>query len=607
MGMWDNAPDELKRKLPHDVRLYMRNAWRHPNDPTRPYDFYTDGGPPEKDKPKDEEGEYLEYLAHDDGPLVPSNWGDIVLLNFARGCLKTTTATAVADWGIAQYPMIEFDITAPRQEQFSEVMDRFKEAAKNSGITEFRTKNNISHQKFERQLEKDDGEKVHVSADVKARSAWGDGDALRGLHGHGGVIDEFQDVDEGMFSTFLEAVDQSVPQVPYFPTIFVIGTPKMSNSFFDELWQMSDQKTWKGDEGEWVKQKEADEFIPQELADRRKELRDEADELETLIGNDEVDQEALRAEIQSKREAADKIEGYTVTSWHIDQYESPLHDNAKIEFKRQKYTEKKFKNEVLAQFYTPENDLLSDDHVKDVFDDEAGFPKQRVYEDSTVVVGVDWGGGSGQGASETVIVVAEKIPLDDGEYKMPIRAVDFLDPDLNKQEELEKVEEYIRDFQADRIAVDEGYGAKQREDLQQGNNLWNRDGYDTVCGIIYGNIKDKDEPKFSNSNFTDSSFCTVARTHMIENMVSDFKAGRFEIPSQDLKDGRDGTRQKLIDHLTAPYTDRVETTDGKKKLKVLADRNDDAFQAFVYAWIAANKFGSTRTLKRIGTHNRAGY
>jgi hypothetical protein len=192
----------------------------------------------------------------------------------------------------------------------------------------------------------------------------------------------------------------------------------------------------------------------------------------------------------------------------------------------------------------------------------------------------------------------------DDDYTIVIRDIEFVDPDLNKQAELEKVEEKIRDFEADRIAVDEGYGAKQREDLQEGNNIWNTDGYDNVCGIIYGNIKDKDEPKFSDSGFEDSSYCTVARTHMIENMVSDFKSGRIDIPAADLSDGREGTEQKVIDQLTAPYTDRKETSDGKKKLKVMADRNDDVFQAFVYLWIAAQKFGSRRTLKKIGTHNR---
>jgi hypothetical protein len=592
--MFENAPDELKRKLPHDIRLYMRNAWQHPNDPTRDYDFYGD----------DREN-FLHYLADDDGPLVPGNWGDIVLLNFARGCLKTTTAVAIADWAVSQFPIIEFDITAPREDQFSEVMDRFKNAIKTSGVVNMRTKNNVSHQKFERQLQRDSGDPVHVEADVKARTAYGGGDALRGLHGHGGVIDEFQDVDESMFSTFLEAVDQSVPQVPYFPTIFIIGTPKMANSFFHELWKMSDQKTWDGDENEWVVEDESDEFLPHELKEQRRELQSDIENLKTYSADTPEEAERIETEIKQKREVLDTIQGYTVTGWHIDQYASPLHDNAKIEFKRQKYTEKKFKNEVLAEFYTPENDLLSDDHVTDAFDYDEGFTNKKVYDDSETVIGVDWGGGDSQQASDTVIVVAERIQLED-EHRLVVRDLKFLDPDLTKQQELEKVEQRIRDFEADRVAVDEGYGAKQREDLQDGNSLWNDDGYDQVCGIIYGNIKDKDKPKFAETGYMDSAYCTVARTHMIENMVDDFKAGLIDIPASDLTDGREGTQQRLLDQLTAPYTDRTETSGGKKKLKVMADRNDDAFQAFVYAWIAAERFGTTRTLKRIGTHNRAG-
>lgn len=593
--MYNDIPDELRRRLPHDIRLYMRNFWQHPNDPSRQYDFYGD-----------DKEDYLHYLAHEDGPLVPRNWGDIVVLNFARGCLKTTTATASADWCVSQFPMAEVDITAPRQEQFGEVMDRFKGAVKNSGLDQIRTKDNISHQKFERQIEGDDGDPVNVEADVKARSAWGDGDALRGLHGHFGIIDEFQDVDESMFSTFLEAVDQSVPDVPYFPTIFVIGTPKMANSFFHDLWKMSDQKTWDGEEKEWVESDEADEFIPKELKEKRDDLYTEIEQLETLRDNDNVDQDELETEIRRKREAANSIEGYTVTGWHIDQYASPLHDNAKIEFKRQKYTEKKFKNEVLAEFYTPENDLLSDTHVTDAFVADAGFENRRLYDDSDVVMGVDWGGGSSEDASDTVIVVAEKIGNGEDE-RMVVLDMAFLDPDLNKQDELDEVEQRIRDFEVDRIAVDEGYGAKQREDLQEGNNIWNDDGWDNVCGVIYGNIKDKEKPKFAENGFKDSAYCTVARTHMIESMVDYFKDGRIEIPEHDLSGGRDGTRQKCIDHLTAPYTDREETSSGKKKLKVMSDRNDDAFQALTYAWIAAKKFGSTRTLTRIGTNNRSGY
>lgn len=614
--MYDGMPEQLRQQLPHDIRLYMRNLWNHPNDPTREYDFYDDT-----------RDNFLHYLADDDGPLVPSNWGDIVVLLFARGCLKTTTAVAAADWAVSQYPMVEVDITAPRQEQFSEVMDRFKGAVKNSGMEQLRTKNNISHQKFERALEKDNGDAVQVEADVKARSAWGQGDALRGLHGHLGVIDEFQDVDEAMFSTFLEAVDQGVPQVDYFPTIVVIGTPKMANSFFNDLWEMSDQKSWDPDEEEWHSQDGADEFLPQELKDRRRELRGEIEELEAYVhqvarhrwaeykelrnaGLDngipfDVDNEIepILDEIAQKREALSSIQGYTVTGWHIDQYASPLHDDAKIAFKREKYTEKKFKNEVEAKFYTPENDLLSDNHVREHLVDGT-FTNKRQYDDSTVVMGVDWGGGDSQDASDTVIVVGERRPLEDDKYKIEILDIEFLDPDLNKHDELTHVEDRIRDFEVDRIAVDEGYGAKQREDLQEGNDVWNTDGYDNVCGVLYGNIKDKDQPKFADSGFEDSAYCTVARTHMMESMVAAFKDGRFDVPEDDLTDGREGTRQRLIDQLTAPYTDRTETSDGKKKLKVMADRNDDAFHAFTYLWIAAAKFGTRRTVTSVATHDR---
>jgi hypothetical protein len=596
-------PDELRELLPHDIRLYVRNFWQHPNDPERDYDFYND-----------DKSEFLHYLADEDSPLNPRKWGDIVVLLFARGCLKTTIATAAAEWAVDQYPFVEVDVTAPRQEQYQEVMDRFKEHIRGGRLDALRSKDNLSHQKFERKLEKANGDTVHVESDVKARSAWGDGDALRGLHGHMGIVDEFQDVDESMFSTFLEAVDQSVPQVDYFPTIIIIGTPKMANSFFHELWQMSDQKDWKPNEGEggaWVPQAEAEEFMPDAMREKREELREDIADLEEILADEDLDNPdgmsdgELRSHIEQLRETADGISGYNVTGWHIDQYASPLHDDAKIAFKKQKYSKRKFKNEVLAEFYTPENDLLSDVDLEEAMDDTKGFERARVYEDSTVVMGVDWGGGRGEQASDTVIVVGERFDQG-GEQVIELRDITFLDHDLTKQDELEAVEQRIRDFEVDRVAVDEGYGAKQREDLQNGNNIWNADGWDRVCGVIYGNIKDKGEPKFAESGFQDSPFCTVSRTHMIENMVADFKAGKIQIPSADLKFDRDGDGTRLENQLTAPFTDQVETSGGKRKTKVQADRADDAFHAFTYMWMAANKFGSRRTLKKIGTHNRRG-
>jgi len=513
----------------------------------------------------------------------------------------------MGEWAVSEFPFVEVDVTAPRQDQYQEVMDRFKEHVRQSGLDAFRTKNNISHQKFERTLERQDGEHVPVEADVKARSAWGSGDALRGLHGHLGVLDESQDTDEGMFSNFLEVVDQSVSQVDYFPTIVLIGTPKMTGSFFHNIWQMSDQKTWDDDAGEWVSEGDADEFMPPSMRERRDEIDDTLERLRDRLGDaGEDERERIEERIAELEAERDDIPSYSVTGWHIDQYASPLHDNAKIEFKREQYSEKEFRNEVLAEFYTPENDLLTDGDVENALVD-ATFTRGRVFSDSEVIIGVDWGGGDSSEASDTVIVVLERIAEDDGDKRLIVRDLDFVDSDANKQEELEAVEQRIRDYEADRVAVDEGYGSKQREDLQDGNNIWNDDGWDQVCGTIYGNVSDQGSPSFQESGYEDSRYCTVARTHMCESMVADFKDGNIEIPKNDLSFARDGDGTKLVDQLTAPYTDRKETAGGKRKKKVLADRNDDAFHALVFAWIAAEKFGTRRTVRSVSTNTRRGY
>jgi hypothetical protein len=169
--------DEVKKRIPHDPRLYLANHWQHPEDPSRNYDFY------------DETGEnYLYYLADDEGPLNPRQWGDINVLKFCRGGLKTTTCVGIMNWGVGAYPNVEVDVTAPVKDQTGEVMDRFKGYVKQSGMDRFRTKNNVSHQKFERTVDIN-GEDRLVTSDVKSRSSYGEGDSLRGLHGHIGVVD----------------------------------------------------------------------------------------------------------------------------------------------------------------------------------------------------------------------------------------------------------------------------------------------------------------------------------------------------------------------------------------------------------------------------------
>lgn len=601
-----DMPEELRERLPHDVRQYVRNFWEHPADPDRPYDFYDDTG--EK---------FFHYLADEDGPLMPSKWGDIVVLLFARGCLKTTVCTAIANWACDVYgpKNIEGIVTAPRRDQTEEVMIRFERAAEQSGLDKFKTRDKRSHQEFKHTYRTPSGEKKEAYSDLKSRSAWNEGDALRGIHAHFGVVDEFQDVDEGMFSVFLETVDRQVPDVDYFPVIFVIGTPKLAGSFFHKLWEMSDKKTWDDDKQEWVQQDEQDEYLPLELKERKDEIETELDgyrrELHGLAREQWESEdpdfsteplEGLYGLMDELEEEKSKIRGFSVTGWHIDQYDCPRHSENSIAFKRATYSKRKFENEVLANFYSPENDLLTDQDVRSTFVDD-GWRARPIDPAHDTFLGVDWGGGDGEGAASTVLTVFEE--MDDG--TLYTLKTTWLDSDLSKAEELERVEQYILDYNITAAVVDEGYGDTNRENLQRGVGTRNPDGYDNVYGCMYGNVKKKDGVTW-NRKGANKEYFTVNRTYMMESMVEDFKRGRIKIPKDDLDFGtKSANGTKLLDELTAPYTDRVETADGKKKLRVVSDWNDDAFHSYTYAWIAANYMKSRRTVSTISSHTRPGY
>lgn len=577
-----SPPPEVRERLPHEPTLWARNFLRHPEDPTRAYDFYDGQGPPD--------GEFLWFLVNDDGPMDPENWGDINVLLFARGCLKTSTCTTIAAWAMDCYPTIEFAATAPRDDQRYEVVERFKQKVEQSGLDSRRSKNKLSYQQFKHVI-KDEHGNTHTSySELKSRSAWGEGNALRGIHAHGGIIDEAQDVDEGTFSTFAtEAVDRAVPQVDYFPTIFVIGTPKMAHSFFHKLWKMAEKRTWDADEEEWVYVESGDDFLPEEVKERRADLEDELEELREKEHPDETRIEELEEQIES-------MQGFTVKGWHIDQHNSPLHDPTRIAFKKQTYSKKKFKNEVEAKFYSPENDLIVNDDVWSVLDEDLGFMYERQHGDTDMLLGVDWGGGEGEGAASTVVTVGEMY-----EDRIEVRNIEVFDSDLSKREEVERIDELMDQYNIDCAVVDEGYGDSERQTLQDEFNHRN------LYGCRYGNVKNKEEIKWNRFK-SSKRFFTANKPYMVRKFAEDFKDGKIIIPKADLEFG---TRRDLgtmvVDQLTAPYTDRDETVTGQKKLRVISDRADDIFDSFNYMWMAGNKVQSNRTNRRIASHERPGY
>lgn len=561
----------------YDPRMYMRYEWRHPNRPEDRYDFRTNDGKP------------LRYLADDNGPLNPEQWGNINILLMARGCLKTTSVLGATTWAADMWPNTETFMTAPTSDQVREFMDKFKNAISDTRLKDRRVRDRQSHQKFETRKKDDMGEPYTVYSHVKSKSAWNADEGMRGPHSHIGIIDEFQDVNEEAFSVFLEIIDQSVPKVGYFPTLFLIGTPKLMNTFFHRMWQMSNQATWDGDSEEWNEQDEVGEYAPMLTCHQ----------CGTKMGD-----EGRCPSCGEYVEMADDVETFTVKGWHIDHHNSPLgaHTEDKISFKEETYSEKKFKNEVLAQFYSPEDDLLTERAIRACYDDSLGFRNSRLYEDSNVVFSIDWGGGQSEDGSETTFTVGEKRELDEedeNEYDITILNHKFLDRSMGKEEEFEKVHDWISKFRPDRVVVDEGHAGSRRERLQETYP-------DIVTGVGYGNVTPSEEVKWRTDDRDREVFCTVDKTYSSENMVDAFKDGKFTIPKNDLAFGSNSANgTMMISHLTAPYKEYDTTPNGRKTLKVMSDRNDDAFDTFVYQWLGHVKLEEGPSLTKLALNDRS--
>lgn len=551
----EEPPEDLKRKLKADPRYYMANFWRHPSDPSRNYDFKTT------------DGEHLYYMTDEDSPLKPENWGDINVLLFCRGGLKTTTVLGITNWATDMYPTVEVDMTAPREHQTHEYVERFKDRAEESGLAKRRTRNKLSHQKFRQKVSGEHGNEHVVYSHLKQRTGWGGGDSFRGLHGNLGVIDEFQDADEDMFSNFQELVTEKIPDNDIFPTTFIIGTPKRKSSFYHKMWQASDQKTWDQEKREWIQQDEADSW-----------------------GDDDIG-------------------SFEVRGWHLDAHNCPLKDEAEIEFKRSQYSERRFKNEVEAKFYSPEDDLLTVEDIRQIYDPDNGFRDRRRYADSDVVVAVDWGGGKGDKSSDTMFMAGEKYIDDAGDEVIEVLNIDFLDSSATRYEEQNQLEQWLMKYQADKCVVDYGHGSTRVEALQDGQDTHDPDGYpNLVKACQYGNVKDRSEIKWESSSGK-KRFFTCNRSHMMESTVSAIKDGDFIIPSGDLEfDRNTADGHKLESQLTAPYIDKDETPSGKKKVRIEADRNDDAMHTLTYLWIGFNQvLGSSRQVSSISARTMEGY
>jgi len=563
MGLFENLSDSEVRLLKEDPRVWASTFLDHPDNPERNYDFHTTDGETK-----------LNYLLDDCGPMNPEQWANINILKFARGGLKTTTLTMLISWALFMHPTSNVYMAAPRKKQVREFSERLDDKSRQSGLMNRNTVDNIERKIFEVSVDADQGETVYKSK-FQADSGWTE-EAMRGPHSHIGVLDEFQDLPRESFEAFVPAIDRQLPSVDWAPCIFIIGTPKLEGSFYHELWQMTDQRTWNRSDLTW------------ETQDEREEFRPSAELLEEM-GFDEQE-----------------MDGYEVAGWHLDQYNSPLHTPQQIARDTAQMRPKKFKNEVEAVFYSPEDDLLSIEDVRELFLGDGSFTTRRQSEQNVVTMGVDWGGGQDKNAAVTAIMIVEW--EDVGEYEHGrVLKVDTLPPSNDHREELTTVENYLNQYSVDTCVVDHGYGHTSMVDLQDGNDPIDPNGYqDTVIGAKYGHVQNAADIKYEKSSGK-KRFFSCDKTYSIERTVEAVKDGRFTCPDDDLDfDGSDALGTRIIDHLTSAYKDHKEDLSGTKKIRVTTDDNDndDLLDALVFCLLAKEQVNKTTTVPVVGSNDR---
>jgi len=570
MSLYENLSTEEVRLLKQDPRIWASTFLSHPDDPERSYDFHDTSGDTK-----------LNYLLHDDGPLNPESFGNINIIKFCRGGLKTTLTTLIHAWALTMYPNVGIYMSAPRQGQVREFAERLDDKIRQAGVKRRREvkTDNISRKVFELPVAKDDGGERIYKAKFQADSGWGQGDALRGPHSHIGTLDEFQDMTRSSFETFMPAIDRELPDADWAPVVFIIGTPKEAGSFYQEMWSKSDQRRWDEDDLTWHVTDDRAEFTPSD------------DLLEEMGMEDE------------------EIDGYEVAGWHLDAYNSPLHTPQQIARDKANFAPRKFTNEVEAEFYAPEDDLLSREVLStQFFDDTQSLCRSRQQEETFVGMGVDWGGGADKNAGVTAIAVTEYESREDGISKGHVLTVDPLEQGLTPSDELAEVEDRINRYGVDACVVDYGHGVTQLHDLQDGNGPIDPRGYDdVVVGARFGNVGSKSDVTYE-SDSGKRRFFTCDKTYQVERFVERVREGNLTCPSKNLTFDTSESRGALIvDHMTAPYKDYVQTTDkGTKKVRVQTDDvdNDDIFDALLYSLLAHEVVDTTTTVSAVATQSR---
>ena len=412
----------------------------------------------------------------------------------------TETALNISLYFLKNYSDFTVLHAFPRAEQASRYSkDRLQQAIRTS------QKNQKGEPKLEELKSRVKGTSDTVSSinfcnenNYYIQSAWGNGDALRGIPADMLSRDEFQDWTDDAISNTNSCLDASKYKID-----FSFGTPKSAGTKYEQLWLSSDQRFYH------LKCPDCSHYFQITLENFKTGFMVECPKCKKLSDKRVIMKDGKWI---PTRHNTDRV------GFHISQLLSPRITREQISLRQAEYSDARFRNEVLGEFYSGAGQPLIETEViarcaepykKDDLATMIQMPKQTF-------MGLDWGGRSDQkdkGAYTVMTIISKDQKA--GNYRLEYTER-LTNPDLEKQ--VTYISDMIRLYNCTSVVADWGFGQFQCQKLQKA--------YQSRVKSCFYSTNIKNKLKYD----TDTWMLSVDRNAFLEDIIEVVKRGNLQIP-----------------------------------------------------------------------------
>ncbi len=235
-------------------------------------------------------------------------------------------------------------------------------------------------------------------------SAYGNLDAIRGYSANALVLDEFQDINADALGAAREVLSHSSLH-----RLWILGTPKLSKTRYEEYWNLSDKKEWRN--GKWV--------------------------------------------------PTNDIQDPVFSGYHLSQYLGlgVWLTERDFEEKRKTMSKQQWLNEVMGEFYEGVGNPITISGLWSLFDPM--LPRNAFETGDILIAGIDWGSGK---KSTTTWVLIRPRPTLEGDWAFDVLNCERISvPDVT--EHYKRILQLIETTPVTTVIADEGEGFYLNADL----------------------------------------------------------------------------------------------------------------------------------------------